>query len=406
MSMGRVGGFGGYGGGGNFNMRVPSAPRMPVAPMPSMSRNLAAPGAANFRPNFGSVPNFGNVSSYRPGITPNPAGQGGFVPRGPAMNVGGGFQNVRPSELGNFLGMSNLRPESMGASWRTPGEHLPGVNGNWQNAIQSRGGDLSNWAQAHPDRAEHWQNWGNRVQDNWNRYDHRDYFRPDWWNRYPYPNGYWHYWGWGNRPWGYWWTYPTWGGLTDWFAPWGWTQPYYYDYGSGGNVVYDNNQVSVAGQPVTTTAEMAQSAAELATVAPPADDAAADAAEWMALGTFAISSNESDTSIQRIIQLAVDRQGIISGNYVNTQTNKSYAVQGQVDRTTQRAAFTLVDRSDIVFETGIYNLTQQQTPVAVHFGPDRTEQYLFVRLQQPDAGDTASNPGAPQADPGAVPDGP
>ncbi len=35
-------------------------------------------------------------------------------------------------------------------------------------------------------------------------------------------------------------------------------------------------------------------------------------------------------------------------------------------------------------ETGIYNLTQDETPLLVHFGKDRTEQWLLVRLNQDD----------------------
>jgi hypothetical protein len=58
-------------------------------------------------------------------------------------------------------------------------------------------------------------------------------------------------------------------------------------------------------------------------------------------------------------------------------------VQGRVDKETQRVAFTIGDKSDVVMETGIYSLTQPQTPVLVHYGADRTENYLLVRLDPP-----------------------
>jgi hypothetical protein len=63
-------------------------------------------------------------------------------------------------------------------------------------------------------------------------------------------------------------------------------------------------------------------------------------------------------------------------------------VQGQVDKQTQRVAFSIGDKSHTVIETGIYNLTQPQTQVLVHFGPDKTETYLLVRLDKP-AGEQA-----------------
>jgi len=63
-------------------------------------------------------------------------------------------------------------------------------------------------------------------------------------------------------------------------------------------------------------------------------------------------------------------------------------VHGAVDSKTQRAAWTVGDNTTTVYETGIYNLTKEQTPVLVHFGKDRTQQWLLVRMQQPEDGDT------------------
>ncbi len=42
-------------------------------------------------------------------------------------------------------------------------------------------------------------------------------------------------------------------------------------------------------------------------------------------------------------------------------------------------------------ETGLYNLTQEQAPVLVHFGADKVENWLFVRLEDP-APEDASEP--------------
>ena len=36
-----------------------------------------------------------------------------------------------------------------------------------------------------------------------------------------------------------------------------------------------------------------------------------------------------------------------------------------------------------VFETGIYNLTRDQTPVLVHFPMGNTQQWLLVRIDKP-----------------------
>ena len=55
-----------------------------------------------------------------------------------------------------------------------------------------------------------------------------------------------------------------------------------------------------------------------------------------------------------------------------------------MDKKTQRAAWTIGKKKDRVFEAGIENLTKDQTPILVHFGADRTQQWLLVRVQQPE----------------------
>ena len=83
------------------------------------------------------------------------------------------------------------------------------------------------------------------------------------------------------------------------------------------------------------------------------------------------------------MQLAVDKQGIIRGNYTDTSTNDNQVIQGSVDKQTQRVAFTIGDKKQDVIETGLYNLTKDEAPCLIHFGQERTEQWLLVRIKQP-----------------------
>jgi len=53
------------------------------------------------------------------------------------------------------------------------------------------------------------------------------------------------------------------------------------------------------------------------------------------------------------------------------------------DPKTQRAAWTIGKNQNTVIETGIYNLTKEQTPVLVHFGKDKTQQWVLVRMEKP-----------------------
>jgi hypothetical protein len=149
-------------------------------------------------------------------------------------------------------------------------------------------------------------------------------------------------------------------------------------------VVYENNYVYVNEVPVATTTEFAESAYALATVPPPPEEEVLDDIDWMPLGTFALSTGEGDREPERVLQLAVNPQGIVSGTLYNTRTEEVEAIEGQVDEQTQRVAFRVVDNPEIVFETGLYNLTQEVAPVLMHFGTDWTEEYVLARLEYPE----------------------
>jgi hypothetical protein len=239
-------------------------------------------------------------------------------------------------------------------------------------------------------RANYWGRYGNGVNNYWRGGNRYPYFGNNWYaGRNVYrPFGYFNYAG--NRPWGYWWGSPGWVGVNRWYGGWGWNSPYYYDYGPGGNVVYRDNYVYVDGTNVGTVQEYANSAAALATV-DPSEVPSQRAEDWLALGTFAVvetTDGEADAQDMmeptRFVQLAVDQNGFVAGTYYKKQNDEVYAVSGRVDKNTQRLAFSFDTNRDIVFETGIYNLTQDQTPVLVHLGENKTDTFVFVRLEKPE----------------------
>jgi hypothetical protein len=186
---------------------------------------------------------------------------------------------------------------------------------------------------------------------------------------------------------------PTFAACTNWFS-WSapaavWSEPIYYDYGTGGNVYYEGDTVYVDGEEVGIAEDFAASAMDLATVPPPESEEQAEEAEWLPLGTFAVSANKKEDEPSRVLQLAVDKEGIISGTLYNTETDEAQTVLGQVDRETQRVAFRIGESEDIVVETGLYNLTENDVPVMVHFGPDKVEYWLLVRLDAPEDADAS-----------------
>jgi len=246
-------------------------------------------------------------------------------------------------------------------------------------------------------------NWGLGITNFWNPYGYYGLFGNRFWaTNYAYfPYSRYSYYGAG-YPYSYWWGTPSWGGLNSWFPSYGWNTPYYYGYGPGGNIVYNNGTVYMDDVPIATAADYAASAATLAEVPTPANPD--QPTQWLPLGTFVLSENEADKDPARVVQLAVDKDGIISGTMYNKTTKQTFPIQGRVDKETQRVAFTIGDAKDVVFETGIYNLTQQQTPILAH-GDGREETYLLVRLQQPNADGSAATPSttvAPAPSPATV----
>ncbi len=167
--------------------------------------------------------------------------------------------------------------------------------------------------------------------------------------------------------------------MTGWIAR-GISQPVYYDYGNtlyyeGDNVYYNNEVVATSDEYAVQAQEIASGAAE----------ANPDDAEWMPLGVFALA--EKDGSVEEAtmyLQLAISKDGVIAGTFQNTSTDNALEVEGTIDTESQRAAWVPVGESWPVMETGIYNLTENEAGVLLHFEDGQTQEWMLVRLDEPD----------------------
>ncbi len=175
------------------------------------------------------------------------------------------------------------------------------------------------------------------------------------------------------------WSTATWGTAAS-YCGYAEQPPVYYDYGT--SVVYEDNSVYVNGDVAGTTEEYYDQAASLAATG--AEAKTQTDGDWLPLGVFAFTKAENPTS-DITIQLAVNKDGVIRGNYTDTATKQNQVVQGSVDKQTQRVAFTVGDNKANIIETGLYNLTKEESPCLIHLGKDSTEQWLLVRLQNPEA---------------------
>ncbi|MFT5303437.1 MAG: hypothetical protein ACI814_004256 [Mariniblastus sp.] len=150
----------------------------------------------------------------------------------------------------------------------------------------------------------------------------------------------------------------------------------YYDYGE--NVTYQEGVVYQDEQPVATAEEYYDQAEQIAASG---EETANE--DWMPLGVFALVS-EGETSTDKVVQLALNKDGVIRGNYQDQLADTVIPVTGSVDRETQRVALKLAGNENLVVETGLYNLTNDEVPVLLHFGPDRQEARVLARLQNPE----------------------
>lgn len=252
---------------------------------------------------------------------------------------------------------------------------------NWQSAFN--GGRAANAGDFSRISAFNAAGAGNHITHNWSQagiadragdvrsnFGYFNAFHPNWYANHP---GAWFAAGWAA---GAAWNYVGWGALADWWAiP---VAPAYYDYGN--NIVYQNDEVYYDGQDICSAQQYAQSATTLADQGQQSN--AATTEEWKSLGVFALVQG-SETTSNNLFQLAVDKDGVIRGNYYDGFMDTTTPVYGSVNKKNQRAAWTIGKSNDRVFDTGVYNLTKDQAPVLVHFGSDKTQQMLLVRMQQP-----------------------
>jgi hypothetical protein len=219
----------------------------------------------------------------------------------------------------------------------------------------------------HPIAGQALLNQGAYLRDN---FGHYDCFCDNWWNQYP---GAWRAAAWTAAS--------VWNGAT-WNDCYGYcdypAEPVYYDYGS--NVVYDNQAVYVDGNSVGTTEQYAQQAIVIADTGKQAP--ATKEEEWLSLGVFAMIQGER-TDSNDLFQLAVNKAGTIRGNFYNVLSDTTIPVYGAVDKNTQRAAWTVGDKKEPIYEAGFANLTKAETTMMVHFGKDRSQQWTLIRVEQP-----------------------
>jgi hypothetical protein len=323
---------------------------------------------AGSRPSAGQLNNFLDVPAAGTGAV---AAAGGARPGGAAADfLQGGAATQRPAAAGAAVGAAAARPgverpvaagAAVGAAAARPGGIDAGRAGTpGENLAQNRPGRIENRQQAQSNRTER----RDEIRDQYNENNPGSF-----WEENP---------GWSawaiTRPF----AWATWDSVGSWCGYSG--EPTAYSYGE--NVYYTDDQVYYGDQPAATAEEYAEQAAAIANTEPAA---APDKAEWLPLGVFALTQDGQASGAEPSIymQLAISKQGAISGTLKNTVSGQTQSLEGMADKKSQRVAWVVTGQERPIAETGLSNLTQDAAPALIHFADGQTQQWLLVRIPEP-----------------------
>ncbi|MBN1588316.1 MAG: hypothetical protein JW888_02255, partial [Pirellulales bacterium] len=312
----------------------------------------------------------GAIAGSGAGARPGGANLGAAAVAGVAGGAAAEFLQNRGAEGRPEAGQPP-RAETRPATGRV--ENRPDVPGNRTDRVEGRTDRRGDAVANRPDRIENRQEWQqNRGQrrDEVRNQVRENHPRLDFWSDYPN----WAAWR-INRPY----RWATWAAITGWVG-YGWSQPTAYYYGD--NVYYQDDSVYYGDQAVASAEEYAEQAEQIASSAP---EVPPDKAEWMPLGVFALSPDgqASGPDPTLFLQLAISKEGIITGTFHNTATDSTQTIEGMADKASQRVAWTVAGKTRPIMETGISSLTEDTAPALVHFADGQTQQWLLVRLEEP-----------------------
>ena len=152
----------------------------------------------------------------------------------------------------------------------------------------------------------------------------------------------------------------------------------YYPYYYGTNIVYRDRIVYINNTQYVTSEEYYNQAWHLAHT--PVEVTSTSADDWLTLGTFAVYDQETDQDTGFVFQLAANNAGQVLGNIVDEANDSVWKVTGSVDMETQRVALRLDGDDELVYESGLWNLTQDTAPMLVHFGAEEQTHWTLIRL--------------------------
>ncbi len=116
----------------------------------------------------------------------------------------------------------------------------------------------------------------------------------------------------------------------------------------------------------------------------PADPAGTGAAEdesWMPLGVFALRPTD-EPQANLVLQMTVNRDGILRGSQFHTSTQKAENVTGAVDKPSLRVVWRAGDNRQATFETTLGELTKTEGNLTLRYSDGRREDWKSVQISR------------------------
>ncbi len=225
------------------------------------------------------------------------------------------------------------------------------------------------------ERESRWQSKSQEWRKHFSNYRSRDHIFDDhFWNHFRRRSNNWYF---DNNF--QWYSGATWPRIVVWL-PWAWSRPIYYYYETDGDVYYSTTEDFSYLIPVDSKELFIEQAIRIANARYPISKQQSD---WMPLGMFAFAlENDSSDTPKRYISLAISKEGAVSGAYFDTANNTMLEIHGGIDPESQRIAWKLGGNDWPIMETGLFNLTKDESTLLIHTSGHTTETQVLIRLDK------------------------
>jgi hypothetical protein len=200
-------------------------------------------------------------------------------------------------------------------------------------------------------------------------------------------------WGWGNP-----WRTAGWADAVGWLGLGATTAPMWHGYGRTNTTIYPTDDEDLESPAAQFAEGRAISEVELAAESRAARELAAKGgsepnhdAAFLPLGIFTLAP-EGQTEATAMLQLALGKDGVLRGTYLDLLGNADHPIRGSIDKATQQAAWTFGPHGTVTFQTALAVLTEPSGPVSVHYENGQTRQWVLARYDaEPSDGDPADS---------------